>query len=184
MENKIKQLLSEKRYVHSMAVASLARDLANSLGEDGKRAYLAGVVHDIAKEKPIPELIQICEDNNIPLTPVELANPVLIHAPAGAAILKDYGICDTQIENAVRYHTVGRADMTLIEKIIYFADMTEPNRVYKEVEELRALAKTDFDAAFAKAIEYSLIWNIEKGRLIHPGTLEAWNSILLERKTI
>ena len=62
--------------------------------------------------------------------------------------------------------------------------MTEPNRVYKEVEELRALAKTDFDAAFAKAIEYSLIWNIEKGRLIHPGTLEAWNSILLERKTI
>ena len=74
--------------------------------------------------------------------------------------------------------------MTLLEKIIYFADMTEPNRVYKEVEELRALAESDFEAAFAKAIEYSLVWNIQKGRLIHPGTLDAWNSILLERKSI
>lgn len=184
MENIVKQLLSEKRYIHTMAVANLARDLANHLGADAERAYLAGVVHDIAKEKPTLELLEICEKNNIVLTPIELANPVLIHAPAGAALIKDYGICDTQIENAVRYHTVGRANMTLLEKIIYFADMIEPNRVYKEVDELRSLSKTDFDAAFEKAIEYSLIWNIEKGRLIHPGTLDARNSILLERKSI
>ena len=167
-----------------MAVAELARDMAERLGEDPERAYLAGIVHDIAKEKPVAELMEICEKNKITLTPIEIANPVLIHAPAGAVILKDYGICDEKIENAVRYHTVGRANMTLLEKIIYFADMTEPNRVYKEVEELRSLSETDFDAAFEKAIEYSLIWNIQKGRLIHPGTLDAWNSILLERKNI
>lgn len=184
MENIVKQLLSEKRYVHTMAVANLARHMAEKLGADPERAYLAGVVHDIAKEKPVSELLEICKKNNIALTSVELANPVLLHAPAGAAILKDYGICDSEIENAVRYHTVGRANMTLLEKIIYFADMTEPNRVYKEVDELRALANSDFDAAFAKAIEYSLIWNLQKGRLIHPGTLDAWNSILLERKNI
>ena len=184
MEKIIRELLSEKRYNHSMAVAELARDLAHRLGEDPEKACLAGVVHDIAKEESHTRLLEICEKNGISLTSVEKANPSLLHAPAGAAMLPDYGINDLEIQNAVRYHTVARADMTNLEKIIYLADMIEPSRDYKEVNELRQLARTDFNEAFRRALKYSIIWNLEKGRLIHEGTLQAWNSLLLKGETL
>lgn len=181
MENVIKKILSPKRFEHSMAVAELACEMAEYLGADSEKAYLAGVVHDIAKEKKTDELLTICQTAGVELSEVEIKNPALLHAPAGAALLEEYGIDDEEIKNAVRYHTVARAGMTLLERIIYFADMTEPSRVYKEVEELRAMWRVDFEKAFLTALRYSLIWNLEKGRLVHEGTLRAWNSTLSER---
>lgn len=175
MEDIIKDLLTKKRYEHSMGVAVMAKELAERLGADPDKAYLAGVVHDIAKELNPSELYDYCERNGIEISQIEKNNPQLLHAPAGARMLRSYGICDDDIENAVRYHTVGREGMSLLERIIYLADMLEPSRSFEGVEELRELCDKDFEAAFLMTLRRSIEWNLEKGCLIHEGTLKAWN---------
>lgn len=181
MENIIKQRLSEKRFNHSIGVADTAKKIAEKIGADPEKAYVAGLVHDVAKEMPFEEMINVCKKGAVEPDRMELQNKSLLHAPAGAAILEGLGITDTDIKNAVRYHTVGRYGMSLLEKIIYLADMIEPSRVYPEVEILREMAEEDFHKAFANALKFSIMWNMEKGRVVHEGTLRAWNGITEER---
>ena len=160
MEKIIKELLSEKRYEHSLGVAKVAKSIAQRLGIDENKAYLAGVVHDIAKELSVSEMIELCKAGGIEPDKAELENHALLHAPAGAVMIKKYGINDSDIENAVRYHTVGRDGMSVLEKIIYLSDMIEPSRSYPEVFELREICETDFDKAFETALRYSIEWNL------------------------
>ena len=181
MEQIIKKLLSEKRSVHSMGVAETAKKLAIRLGTDPQKAYLAGLVHDIAKELPEKEQFDLCKEGNIELNEVEKRNTGLLHGPAGSVLIKKYGINDPEIEAAVKSHTFGRAGMSLLEKIIYLADMIEPSRIYDGVDNLRLLCEEDFNKAFAEALKQSIVWNLEKSRLIHVGTLDAWNVILIRR---
>jgi len=180
MEEIIKGLLSEKRFLHSIGVANLAKELAKRQGADEDKAYLAGLIHDIAKEKSSEELLEYCKEQNISIDEVEKQNPFLLHAPVGAIVIHDYGIFDEDIENAVRYHTVGRGGMSILEKIIYFADMIEPSRNYDGVEELRSLCEKDFNLAYMTALKRSIEFNLAKGRLVHTGTLDAWNCELLK----
>ena len=182
MNEIVKGILSEKRYIHTLGVARTAEKLAERLGIDPGKAYLAGMVHDIAKEMPVTEMFDFCRSHNIKLNRVEEKNPALLHAPVGSVLIKDYGIDDTEISDAVRYHTTGRAGMSLLEKIIYLSDMIEPSRNYKEVEMLRELCEEDFHKAFAEALRQSMIWNLQKGCLIHEGTLHAWNDIQLKEE--
>jgi len=181
LEKVVKELLSEKRYEHSMGVARTAKCIAKNLGMDEEKAYLAGVVHDIAKEKPVSEMIRLCDEGKVHADEIELKNVALLHAPAGAAMLEKFGITDSDIKNAVRYHTVGRAGMSQLEKIIYLSDMIEPSRSYPEVYELRELCEVDFEKSFETALKYSIEWNLKKGSLIHEGTLRAWNDALGRR---
>lgn len=178
MKETIKKLLSEKRFVHCCGVAELSKDLAKNLGVDPQKAYLAGLVHDIAKEKNLDEMIYLCDKFGVETDSLERTCTALMHAPAGAAILPQYGITDSDIINAVRYHTVGRYGMSPLEKIIYLADMAEPSRVYDGAETLRRLLKADFEAAFAEALRRSVVWNMEKGNAVHPGSLSAWNELI------
>ena len=181
MENIIKQRLSEKRFLHSMGVAKTARTIAEKIGADADKAYLAGLVHDVAKEMSFEEMINVCKKGEVVPDRIELQNKALLHAPAGAALLESLGITDADIKNAVRFHTVGRCGMSLLEKIIYLADMIEPSRQYPEVEALREMAEEDFYMAFVNALKFSIIWNMEKGRVVHEGTLHAYNEITEER---
>lgn len=181
LENIIKQRLSEKRFKHSIGVAETAKAYAKILGADAQKAYMAGLVHDIAKEMPFDEMLELCKKGNVTPDSEELKNKALLHAPAGAAILKSLGIEDDDIKNAVRYHTVGRRGMSILEKIIYLADMLEPSRVYPEVDMLRQKVSENFDEAFRDALRFSIIWNMEKGRVVHEGTLHAYNEITEER---
>ena len=178
MNEIVKNILSEKRYIHTLGVAETAKKLAEKLGVNPEKAYLAGMVHDIAKEMPVSEMLDFCNKHGIELSGVERNNPALLHAPVGAVLIKDYGIDDPEISDAVKYHTVGRAEMSLLEKIIYLSDMIEPSRNYKEVEMLRNLCEEDFYKAFEEALRQSMIWNLQKGCLIHEGTLHAWNNII------
>lgn len=181
LENIIRQRLSEKRFKHSIGVAETAKAYAKILGTDTQKAYMAGLVHDIAKEMPFDEMIELCKQGGIEPDREELKNKALLHAPAGAAILESLGIKDRDIKNAVRYHTVARRGMSILEKIIYLADMLEPSRDYPEVNMLRETAYKDFNKAFCDALKFSIIWNMEKGRVVHEGTLHAYNEITEER---
>ena len=164
-----KRNLSEKRYTHTLNVAQLAKRLAKQYGADPTKAEVAALLHDICKEKPKQELLQMLQDHAI-MTGNAAQKPVGIwHAAAGMVYIKEeLGVEDEEILGAVRWHTSGHAGMTLLEKIIYMADMCSAERSYREVEELRSLLDKDLDKAFIKAVAYSIAWLKEEKRPLDP----------------
>ena len=179
IKEKLKTALDEKRYNHSISVADEAVRLAKRYGYDKDKAYMAGLVHDCAKCIPYGDAIKSgCE-----LDRETLACPGVVHAPVGAYVAeREYGITDIEILDAIRYHTVAREKMTLLDKIIYLADIIEPYRDFDGVEELRKLCNEDLDLAFCEALRRSVVFNIEKGNIIHPNTLYAWNEMCMKNK--
>ena len=145
----IKSELSKERYQHTLGVAFTASCLAMRYGEDMERAYLAGILHDCAKEIPDDEKIALCRKYKLPVSETEKANPSLLHSKLGAYLSESrFHVKDEGIRRAILYHTTGRADMDLLEKIIFVADYIEPNRDRAEnLKEIRALAFQDLDRA-------------------------------------
>lgn len=172
-------VLSEKRFIHTIGVAETAEKLAVRWGVDPERAYLAGLVHDCAKEMHIQKALEILKDSEYELDGTEESFPALLHAPVGACLAKSqFGIEDEEILNAVRYHTTGRVGMTLLEKIIYVADFIEPNRQYPEAEMVAEIAMQDIDAAVLFEADAVIKFTIDRGKAIHPVTVIARNSFL------
>lgn len=177
--------LKEKRMGHCISVAKLCYDLALAHGYDPMKAYLSGIFHDIAREIPKKEMLILAKERNIPLGKEELAEPLLLHGPLGAAVIREnYGITDNDILNAIGCHTVGRAQMTLLDKILFLADKTEPLRNYEGVNALRARAFTDIDGALKVAVENEMAYCRAKGYPIHPDTLLLKANLEKEGKTI
>ena len=140
----LKNTLSKKRFTHSMNVASMCLALAKKHGGDEEKAYLAGLLHDIKKEETPNAMKSQAILSNMDVSDEELYTPALWHAPAGAYhISKNLGIKDIDILNAVRYHTAGRADMSMLEKIVYLGDLTSADRSYKYVEKYREMRGSD-----------------------------------------
>ena len=118
----LKDHLSEKRYIHSIGTAECARDLAKKFGLNEEKAYMAGLLHDCAKCFPNEELMAIIKEH-LEVEDVELMNYKTLHAPVSAYIAKkDFGVEDEEILSAIRWHTLGRIEMTDFEKIIFLAD--------------------------------------------------------------
>ena len=178
MQDKLKRSLKKKRFEHSLGVCAEAVRMAELFGADANKAYIAGILHDCAKCLTRDEEKDICEKYGFePDEMTQICHPVL-HAPLGAIVARyEYGVEDPEILDAIRYHTVARSGMTLLDKIIYVADMTEPHRDYEGVEILRRLSKKNIDSAFYEAVRQSLLHNVKKGAVIHPGTLDAWNAV-------
>ena len=173
--------LKPERYVHSLGVAETAGKLARRFGVDEAKARMAGLLHDNAREFPVTSMLEEARRRAIPVTPLDMAMPLLLHAPLGAYRLKElYGIEDAAIAQAVARHTVGGAGMTPLDKIIYFADMIEPGRDYPGVSKLRKLAEeAPLDKILLAAFSESIAFVLQKGQLIHPDTVTARNEILL-----
>lgn len=179
MKSKLKAVLKPGRYQHSLGVCSEAVKLAELYGIDHDKAYFAGLLHDCAKGCNKEEQLGLCEKFGVELDEITLACPAVIHAPLGAEIARrEFGIKDEEILDAIRYHTVARAGMTELDKIVYIADMIEPMRDYDGVDELRGLAYKDLNKAMLEALKQSIRFNLDKNAVIHPNTLEAWNDIL------
>lgn len=184
MENRLKKELSEKRYKHSLGVRDEAIKLAQKYGADIKKAKIAGLLHDCAKGLDIDEQIRQCEKYKIALDAVTLSCKPVIHAPLGAEIAKEqFGIEDEEILEAIRNHTVAKENMSLLDKIIYIADMIEPMRDFDGVEKLRKAAYKDIDEAFIMGMRQSIVYNAEKNKIIHPNTISAWNYMLINANT-
>ncbi len=164
LQNKIKKALEPKRYEHTLGVAYVAASLAFVYGVDSEKAFLAGLLHDCAKCLSHQKRISICDKNHLEITSVEKANPVLLHAKVGAFLAKDkYDIEDVEIQNAILYHTTGKPNMNLLEKIIYVADYIEPHRKkLPRLESIRKIAFSDLDMAIYMILENSLSY-LEKG---------------------
>lgn len=178
MQSKLEGALKKKRFKHSLGVCAEAVRMAELFGADPKKAYIAGLLHDCAKCLDRDEEKEVCRKYSFePDEMTKICHPVL-HAPLGAVVARyEYDVKDEEILDAIRYHTTARANMTLMDKILYVADMTEPNREYDGVDDLRKLSKKDIDAAYKEAVYQTLMFNLKKGSIIHPDTLNAWNEI-------
>lgn len=166
LHTKLREQLSSHRMRHTAGVWKTASELAQRYGADPAKARLAALLHDCAKELPTTELMKRTQASD-PILPV-------LHAEVGAQLAEsDYGVSDAEILQAIRLHTTGDANMTVLDKIIYLADMIEPYRDFPGVAELRRQAKVSLDDAVLLALLKSL-WYIEtrQGR-IHDATLRA-----------
>ena len=169
----LKQCLSEKRYRHSIGVAEEAVRLAKHYGADEDKAYLAGLVHDCAKEIDAQEAVRLLrEEYGIIPDAMKLHMPTLLHGPLGACIAQSrFDIYDTEILDAVRYHTTGKANMSLLSKIVYIADYIEPGRDQApNLAWLRQLAFTDIDQAVCEILKQTLDYLRDQGGEIDPAT--------------
>jgi nicotinate-nucleotide adenylyltransferase len=176
----IRPLLGDYRYAHSIHVSEAARDLADRYGADPDKAQLAGILHDIVKDMPHDEQLACMQRYGIVLTPVERQAPKLWHAILGAAYIeRTLDIHDQELLDAVRYHTTGRAGMSLLEKIVFTADFIAVGRDYKGVEEFRRLAKKDLAAVMHAELAYTITDLAQQGVAIHPDTVAAYNEVAL-----
>lgn len=176
----IKNRLPQKRYEHSMGVARVAEKMAARFGVDPRQAYITGVLHDYAKNLSAATLLEIAGSAGLITNRIEEEVPDLLHAPVGAYLLETgLQINDPEMLEAVRSHTLGSLNMSRLDKIIYLADMIEPGRsAYPNLERLRQLAEYDLDGAMLLGAESTIRYCLERGRLLHPRTVEVRNEFL------
>lgn len=178
-QNIIKERLSDYRFYHSLCVAESAKALAKKYGADEEKAEVAGILHDICKESTKAEQLEIIEKAGMTITDFEKSKKKFYHQISGAAYAKVVlGIEDEEILNAIRYHTTGRADMTLLDEIVYLADFISADRDYDDIDNIRAEAEKGKEHGMLYATKYTIVSNIKKNSTLHPETVNAYNWIL------
>lgn len=163
----LKEKLDEKRLKHSINVMKCAVILAKKFNVDEDNAKFAGLLHDIAKNMKGEELVDYCRKNGIELDEMELSSPGMLHADVGADMAKNLFGVNADIEEAIRYHTLGNAEMTDLDKIIYIADLIEEGRVLPGLDEIRKIAYDDLEKGFIAALKYCIDNVAERGKSIH-----------------
>lgn len=177
----VRERISEKRFAHVIGVRNTAVKLAEIYGEDREKAMLAGLIHDCAKNMGDEEILNIVKENGHEPDWIELNSPQLLHGMAAAIIAKQVmGVEDGPVLNAITCHTTGKANMTMLEKIIYVADYIEPSRNFPGVDELRKAAFTNMDSAMLLALDNTIRYVLERNQLLHTNTIDARNYILMK----
>ncbi len=176
LRDSMKRTLKQPRYLHSLGVEEVACDLAVISGYDVGKAGIAGILHDCAKNLSDAEMLRWCEFYHLPVTPMERLCPFLLHGKVGAAFAREnYGIKDREILDAITYHTTGRPDMSLLEKIIFTADYIEPYRKpLPRIDEIRRQAYSDLDRAVLMILENTLNYLSESKVEIDTTTVDAY----------
>ncbi len=170
----VKNTLSEKRFKHSEGVVKRAIEYAKIYNVDIEKVKLVAIAHDIAKELTNEEIDKYLKEYGIVLDDIEQKNKNLIHAKIGAYICKyKYDFTDDMV-NAIKYHTTGRANMSIIEKIIYLADATEENRKYCSNIYVDIIKK-DIDQGIIEVCKWVINRLLETNKLIHKNSIECYN---------
>ena len=166
-------MIRAKRIAHVQGTEEEAVRLAQRWGADEEKARRGAILHDCTKYLTMEEQLQLCRKYGIVLDDLEQQAVKLLHAKTGACVARDvYGVSDDVYE-AIFWHTTGKADMTLLEKILYIADYMEPNRDFPGVERLRTLAYQDLDQAVLAGCEMSIQEMKDRGLPVHPNTVRA-----------
>lgn len=174
LSNQMIPFHKKKRMNHVLGVRDEARMLATRWGVDPDTAAEAGLLHDITKKLDYDDQLILIDKYGIMISNSERNNPKLLHAITGAAFAKDqFGISEDVYES-IRWHTTGKPDMSLLEKIIYLADCIEPNRDYPGLEKLRKACYEDLDNAMRIGLELSISIIQSRGEEIHSDTIKAY----------
>lgn len=173
MKKIMKERLSEKRFKHCVNVSKMARELAKIYNVDEKKAEVAGLLHDIAKELTNAELLGYAKKYNVDYKNIPQESINILHAEIGAFLAKEFFRIDKDIESAIAYHTVGNKNMNLFEKIVFISDKISEERDYNGVEKIRTLAiDNQIDKAIRMFLERWLVKMKEKGKTPNQHSLE------------
>lgn len=152
-------------------------ELAGRHGVNTLKAAQAGLLHDCAKSLSGAELKRRLHASGADRW--ERALPPLWHAPVGALLARTkYRVKDREVLGAIRWHPGGKPGMTILQKCLFVADFIEPGRKFKGLSRLRRLAKADLEAAFVEVMQRKMSYLLEKGRVLHPKGVKAWNELV------
>lgn len=177
----LKKNLNQERYIHCLGTAECAKELAERYGQDTNKAYIAGLLHDCTKCFDKEKLLEIIQ-KNLDIDENELMNYKTLHAPVSAyCAQKDFGVCDNEILSAIRWHTLGKKDMTTFEKIIFLADKIEPNtrdleyrkQIYEILNEEDGLNK-----ALLRCYKETIKSLVKRELKICPLTIDIYNNLV------
>ncbi|MBB5180797.1 putative HD superfamily hydrolase involved in NAD metabolism [Planomicrobium koreense] len=174
MLQKVKKRLPENRYNHVLGVLGTAVELAKRFNVPEEKAQVAAILHDVAKFSDRQWMQSVIISQK--MDPLLLDyHAELWHAPVGAYVASyEFGVNDEDVLNAIRYHTTGRAGMSDLEKIIYVADMVEPNRKFTGVDELRQLKEQGLDVMMEACIKHSIEFLVSKNQPVFPDSLKCY----------
>ena len=180
IKEKLKKSIKPERYAHSINAMNTAVELAKHYGVDKRKAEIAGILHDCARDLDTEYIYVICKDAGMKVDEIKKRQPKLLHGPVGAYIARvDYGIKDEEVLEAIRVHTTGKENMEMLDKIIFISDYIEPGREFPGVDSIRELVFKDLDRAMVLAFDNTISHVLEKGELLHPDTVHARNYILI-----
>ncbi len=178
----VKSRLSEERYLHSLGTEETARELAYRFSLDPEKAALAGLIHDNAKNISYEEMLLIIKENNFDIEESIKNNQKILHAYLGACLAqKELNIEDNDILNAIKFHTTGRVNMGMFEKIIFLADKVEANTrdIGFRCEVLNILDETNnIDKAVMYCVEQTIRSLLDRKLKINRITIDVWNNYL------
>lgn len=180
-----KKRLSAKRYQHTLNVRRMAVKLAKRWGADPEKAALAALLHDTAKELPREEMLQILNDNAIMAENAQNRPSPVWHGICAAILAQtQWGVEDEEVLSAIRCHTTGKPGMSLLDEIVFLADMTSAERDYPEVDCLRKLEKKDIHQAIREALEMNLHWLEESGKPVDEETRAALEDLRQRERNV
>ena len=178
----VKSKMSLKRFTHTLGVVEMSEKLAKTYNADIEKCKVAALLHDICKEMDMEYIKNICKNNFMnELSEEDLENNEILHGFAGAYYVKnELGVNDKEILNAIKYHTIGAKNMTLVEKIVYIADAIEYGRNYPSVVKIREETFKNLDRGILMEIEHKEKYLESIGKKSHPNTDELKKEILKE----
>lgn len=178
LQQAMSKVQTEKRFYHTLGVQTTSFSMALKHGADEEKALIAGLLHDSAKCLKNEVLLSECRQHGLTISKAEEKSPYLLHGKLGAFYAEfKYGIADKEIQSAISYHTTGKPDMTLLEKIVFTADYIEPSRSTDRIpnlHDIRTLAFENLDYAVYQILENTLNY-LKKLKLeIDSTTIEAY----------
>lgn len=165
--------LKHRRMRHVLGTEEEAVRLARRYGADETQARIAALLHDCTKKLNLSEQMALCARYDVALDDMERTTLKLLHAKTGAAVAQHVFGVQAAVSEAIKWHTTGKADMSLLEKVIYLADYIEPSRDFPGVDALRRKVYDNLDAGLAMGLEMTIEEMHELGEPVHPKTLEA-----------
>jgi predicted HD superfamily hydrolase involved in NAD metabolism len=179
---RLKDFLPQPRYEHSLRVAEEAEKMAHHYCLDEEKARLAGLLHDLARDLSFDTLFDLAGRFGLTVGPKEQANPVILHAPVGAALLRsEWGIEDEAVLKAVALHTVAAPDMDDFCQLLYLADIIEPGRKeWPGLDALRELSYRHLGQAMLLALQENILYLKACHTFIHPQAVAAHDFLVMK----
>lgn len=185
LETMVADRLTGQRLQHVRGVVETAVALAHRFGASAEAARAAALLHDYLKPLPPSQLLALAEQFQVAEPCAEDNSGEILHGPVAAALLRADGlVTDEQVLNAIRWHTTGRAGMSLLEMVVWLADKIEPGRSFASVTAMRRLAETDLEAAMLFGLNATIVHLVQRGRRLHLATVECRNWLLARRRGV
>ncbi|GAK39582.1 metal dependent phosphohydrolase [Paenibacillus sp. TCA20] len=178
----VSEQMPPQRWKHTQGVMETAVILAERFGADPRKADLAAILHDVAKYWPVNEMEKVIRENGLNQD-LLLHDKQLWHSEVGAFVAeRDYGVTDSEVLNAIKWHTSGRVNMSLLDKVVCLADYIEPGRDFPGVHNIRELAEHSLEEALLAGFDGTITHLISLKKVIYPLTLFTRNDLIAQLK--